>query len=546
MTTSHNNPHQIWFSEWLSRAWPRAHAIIFNDKLVKILPLINVVGIIGAMAGFVAALTDPKKQGEYLFYINDIGHLLLLITALFFFLPRLGVGRPHHNQGERDTISRAVSEFKIWLILLIILWFLFYVCRALADAPDALKLGDSYQTLKALGQKAALASDYLNIISALAFFGLYTTAEYSGASRWAAHERLSLAAAFIILVSILQIIAHAAPDALHQDLNLLAGIVNGLIVGIATALLIGRLDSKYIGLNKVVIITLYCYALIQPLFPYIFLSTAGTELAVYCYALIQPLFSYIFLNTIGTALAPQIQTAPESPLNLRVSMQYTFVALALVMKTILLLSLGRIIDTGILHFYVSSMQWVDKHVSTLRRRHERALISDGSMEVEPYLFSLVPPDKNSAKIHVGKEPDVRVQVGILNAWIGLVWNIVELSVTEVQISEAKFRVRKVRAISEMPVRVSEDNKFVRIELDLDLDIDSAELKEELKKDPDIAHAISQRHQTKQVKVIVDGLKAYASLLDDDRGISPSWHRFESVDLTNRLFYHDTLELEDLK
>ncbi len=498
------------------------HSIIFNDKLVQILPVINVVGIIGAIAGFVVALTDPTKQREYLFYINDIGHFVLLLTALFFFLPRLGVGRPHHNRGARDTISKAVREFKIWLILLVLIWLFFYICRAVADAPAALELGDDYQNLKDLAKIAALVGDYVNIIGAFAFFGMYTTAEYTGSSRWAARERLSLPAVFIVLVATLQIIAHTAPVKFYDDLNLLAGTANGLIVGIATALLIGRLDSKYIGLNKAVIITLYGYALIQPLFPYIFLSATGTA-----------------SNQHLPSLAPDIE------LSLRASMQYTFVAMALVMKSFLLLSLGKIIDTGTLHFYISSMQWVDKHVATLRKKHERALTSDGSMDEEPYLFSLVPPDRNSAKIRVEKEPDVRVQVGILNAWLGLSWEISELSATEVQISEAKFRVRKVRMIGEMPVRVSEDNRFVRIELDLDLDIDSTEIKEELRKDPDISHAISQHQKTKQVKVILDGLKAYTSFLDDDRETNPDWHRFESVDLTNRLFYSDTLELENL-
>lgn len=515
MTAAHAKADKTWFSDWLSRVWPRVHSIVSNEKLLQFIPVIQAVGITGAVAGFVTAITHPTKRSQYLFYINDIGHLILLLTVFFFFLPYLGKGRPEHNREGRDANNQAVGEFKIWLNCLVILWFIFYTCRAVADAPDALKL-DSY---RGLAEKAALAGDYVNTLGALAFFGMYMTAEYARGAKWTARERLSLPLVFILLGLTLQVIAHAAPSKFYRELNLLAGIVNGLIVGIATAVLVGRLDSKYIGLSKAVVITLYGYALIQPLFPYVFLSASGS--------------------------APGQEPPPDAAgtaLDLQVSMQYTFVAIALVMKSILLLSLGKIIDTGTLHFYVGSMEWLDKHVATLRRRHERALMSDGRVEVEPYLFSLVPPDKESAKIHVGKEPDVRVQVGILNAWIGLSWEISELSVKEVQISESKFGVRKVRVLGDTPVLVSEDNRFVRVELDLDLDIDGGELKEELMKDPDISHALSEDQKTTRVKVVLDGLKAYASL----GGSNHSWHSFESVDLTNRLFYHDALELELLK
>lgn len=498
MTTPQNLAHRSWFSDWLSRAWPDVHALVFNEKLIKLLPFINLVGIVTGVSAYAVALHEESKNQEarFLFVVNDAGHLVLLAVVILFFFRRLGVGHDHQNRVERSAVSKAVTEFKFWLYALVFLWLLFYAARALADAPGLL-------SPTAVTVTSTIA-DSLNVVTALAFFALYMMAEYGGSSAWEAREHLWLPVVLVAAGVIIQIVARIS----HNDEYLLVGqIINGLIVGLATALLIGRMDSKYVGLHKGVIVTLYAYALIQPLFPYVFSN--------------------------------------QSSSGIRHNLQAVLVAAALVMKTILLLSLGRMIDTGTLHFYISSMLWVDKHVGTLRRNHEKALTADESAEVEPYLFSLVPPDKPQARIRFEKEPDVRVQVGILNAWQGLSWEITEFSATGVQISEAKFKAGRVRIVGDTPRLVSEDNRFIKIELDLDLDVNSKELKEALRQDADIAHAISQDQKTRQTNVIVEGLKAYASIVDNGQSASHDWHRLESVDLTNRLFYSDTLDLERL-
>lgn len=501
MTTPQNTTHRSWFSDWLSRAWPDVHALVFNEKLMKLLPVINFAAIVGGIYTYAAWLVHKEKKAKFLFAVNDLGHLILLTLVMVFFLRRLGVGREHHSRVERTAVSKAVADFKHWLNILAFLWLLFYAARSFVDHYYAWRPNPDGPVPGQIIVVEGIAN-CLNVVSAIAFFALYMIAEYGASSAWAARERLWLPTVLVVAGLVLQI---AAPFSVNPDYVLMAQIANGLIVGLATALLIGRLDSKYVGLHRGVIVILYCYALIQPLFPYVF--------------------------------SPQAKGVGR--------LQYALVAAALVMKAVLLLSLGRMIDTGTLHFYISSMLWVDKHVGTLRRNHEKALTDAGAAEVEPYLFSLVPPDEPQARIRFEKEPDVRVQVGILNAWQGLSWEITEFSATWVQISDVKFKAGRVRIVGDTPTLVSPDNRFIKIELDLDLEVDSKELKEALRKDADIAHAISQDQKTRQTNVIVEGLKAYAAIVDNGRSASHDWHRLESVDLTNRLFYSDALDLDRL-
>ncbi|HKR01267.1 MAG TPA: hypothetical protein VJT09_11375 [Pyrinomonadaceae bacterium] len=506
MATSYINDEQPWFAGWLHRAWPRMYQFIFNKIWLGILPAINLLAIFGFISGFVLTLKDTHNRPKYLLYVNDIGHIILLLATWFFFLPRLGIGRSNRSQ-EGDAVTKTVVNFKDWLHLLLIFWLLFYICRAIVDSSKAYPNGIHRENLAAY---ADYISIYIHTLSALAFFGLYISAEYVGISGWSADGRIWFLIGIIIIGWTLQLLAHGAEPPL-DEFNLLAGIINGLIVGIAIALLIGRLDSKYIGLNKAVVTILYCYALIQPLFPYIF------------------------------------QNPTENTSNLRANMQYSFVAMALVMKSVFLLSVGKIIDTGTLHFYISSVQWVDKHAATLQSLHQRALTSgSSSTQRGPYLFSLVPPAAfYSAKIRIEKL-DIRTQLGVLNAWIGVGWDIKDFKAKEVQISEVKFQIKVLRIIDMKSVRVPEDDKFTQVELDIDLDVTSTELKERLKSDQCISEAIKKEQKTEQVNVILIGLEAHTSIVDDRREPQYIWHRLESPDLENRLFYKATLELEDLK
>ena len=183
MTTPQSIPHRSWFSDWLNRAWPDVHALVFNEKLIKLLPFINLVGIVTGVSAYAVALHEESKNGaKFLFAINDVGHLVLLAVVILFFFRRLGVGHDHQSRVERSAVSKAVTEFKFWLHALVFLWLLFYAARALADAPGLLSSSAVTAT--------STIADSLNVVTALAFFALYMMAEYGGSSAWEAREHL--------------------------------------------------------------------------------------------------------------------------------------------------------------------------------------------------------------------------------------------------------------------------------------------------------------------------------------------------------------------
>lgn len=513
MTISYREDNQSWFSDWLSRAWPRVHQIIFYEKWVDLLPVIQALGVLGAIFTFVTALVTAQHPEKYLFYVNDIGHIVLLLIAYFFFLPRLGVGRSLSRREEGDIVSRAIIRFQNWLYILVILWLLFYICRAIFDGAVVFYSTDTHSGANfALAKYAYYASPYFNTISAFAFFGLYLSAEYVGTSGWAVGGRIWPLVGIVLLGATLQLIAHSLgpyPPPKGEppnELALLAGILNGLIVGISIVLLIGRLDSRYIGLHKGVITALYFYSLIQPLYPYIFQKPAED--------------------------------------NLGKSMQYILVAIALLMKSVLLVSIGKIIDVGTLHFYISSMRWLDRHAVTLRAQYESSRNSGRLSHGGPCLFSLVPPNLNkSATVRI-EQLDVQVQLDILNAWIGVGWDIKQLSAKRVKISDTELPIKIVKWADAGSLRVAENNKYARTTLIIDFTVTTSELRQKLKKDPHISQAIAQGHKTKRVDVVLYGLEAYASIVDD-REMHYIWHPVESVDSRDALFYSASLHMDDL-
>lgn len=504
MTTS--SYHPSWFSDWLLRAWPHIHQFIYNDKWFHLLPVLQGVGLITGIIAFIGALMNTTHRDKYLFYVNDVGHIVLLLIALFLFLPKLEAKRPRRYQEASGIVSKTVVQFKNWFYLLLILWLCFYICRAFFDYQKAFHPSvDS-----TLATYASFASPYINILSAFAFFGLYMSTEHAAIPGWSVNGRIWAVVVIIVLATTPQLTAHALGNTSYSELDRLAGILNGLIVGIATALFIGRLDSRYIGLHKAVITTLYGYALIQPLFPYLFQNT----------------------------------TPPDTSAILPVIIQYVFVAIALVMKSVLIVATGKIIDTRTLHFYISSMRWLDKHAATLKAQYEKASTSDGGLEQSgPYLFSLVPPDLNSATIRMEKI-DVQLRLGILNAWIGVGWDVKDLRATKLTISETELPIKVVRMVDPGSVRVSENDKFTRVKIDVDIDLPLVEFKKKLAQDPKVSQAINRNQKTKRLDVILHGLEACTSIIDD-REPYYTWHRLESVDWRNYLCYSASLDIETL-
>ena len=487
-----------WFSDWLSRAWPGVYRILFNEKWIDLLPFLYTVGLLSAMGAFVVALIRGHKN--FLFYVNDIGHISLLVVSLFFFLPRLQVGRPTVPHEQNDPADMAVNQFQNWLYGLIVLWLVFYLLRFFAD------LKAIYPTAGQLPAWADGASPYLNVMTALPILGLYVVL-----SRRSVGERRGGmgAATWILLGAVSMVWALEVWSQTHsdlKDLGTLAGIVNGVLVGVPLALLVGRLNSRYLGLSGSVIVFLYLYALIQPLFPYVFESSES---------------------------------------GIRTAVQHAFVALALIMKAALILSIGKVIDNWRLHFYLSNMRWLDAHAETMIAQFDSARSVDGQSRPGPPLFCFVHPSHQGAVLRFEKL-DLQIKLALLNAWLGVAWDIKELKASCVTISGVEFPVKVLRLVEPGPLRVKDNSRNTLATVYVDLGVEHTDLVQRLLGANRIVDALRQNEVSSRVSVVLKGLNANLALVEG-QALQYRWTPIEQLAGGGEgLFYECTLSLAHLR
>lgn len=495
-----------WFPDWLHRAWPRIYTIIFNDKWVEVLSMLAGLGILAAIGRFVVALVS--KDEIFLFYVNDVGHLILLIVGLVFFLPKLQVGKSEVPHEPYDPTAIAVKQFHHWIYGLVVLWVAFYVVRLFADLP----LGTDVLTessVKSLKGSAQILAPYVNVISAIPLFGLYVVLAKRSINEffWGMGPRMWLAFVIILTVWAIQLWAYTFPELKEQDkltketLTLVAGIVNGIAVGGAISLVVGRLDSRYIGLSGFVVSLLYVYALIQPLYPIVF--------------------------------------KPNGP----IQVQYTFVGLALIMKCTLILTLGRIIDNRRFHFYVTNLRWLDAHATTMLAQHDAALDVDGVSRPMPALFCFVHPAHKGAILGL-EHLDVKLDLTILNAWLGVGWDIKEFSVESLIVSSSDIPVKRINLVNPGTLRVEDAQRHTFASLYIDLAIQQSELLHRLHQDNRIADAIKRKRKTTRVNIVLKGIKAYAAILEKE-SLQHLWTPIEEVDGADGLFFECTIHLDKI-
>jgi hypothetical protein len=487
-----------WFSDWLRRAWPGVFRILFNKKWIDLLPFLYSVAQLSAMGAFVVALI--KGQRNFLFYVNDLGHLCLLVASLFFFLPRLQVGRPTVPHEQNDPADMAVSQFQNWLYGLIVLWLVFYLVRSFAD------LKAIYPAAGPLSSWANGALPYLNVMTALPILGLYVV--LSRRSIGEPHGGMG-APTWILLGAVSMVWALEVWSQTHsdlKDLETLAGIVNGVLVGVPLAMLVGRLNSRYLGLSGSVIVFLYLYALIQPLFPYVFeRGESGIRLAV----------------------------------------QHGFVALALVMKAALILTMGKVIDNWRLHFYISNMRWLEAHAETMIAQFDSARSVDGQSRPGPPLFCFVHPSHPGAVLRFEKI-DLQIKLALLNAWLGVAWDIKELKASCVTISGVEFPVKVLRLVEPGPLRVKDNSRNTFATVFVDLGVEHTELVERLLGASRIADALRLNEVNPRVSVVLKGLHANLALVEGP-ALQYRWTPIEQLAGGGEgLFYECTLNLAHLR
>lgn len=275
-------------------AWLRHHALLFIGQIV---------GLISAIASFVYYVRAAIKETElgdlnrHLLVWFDCGHLIfifLFICVLIYVLDDNNRGRYHARKVQERVFNERLSpedqeallnegqgqvaQFKRYFLSFWVVMFFLYLAflgKHLASSADDEKIrsiGDLITT-----SAFPFLTFALNNISVwcvfLCFTILYLPARDEQSTRKRNRViRFSLFALSIFVLSFpLVLFSQSSGIASAQDPILLncytyfdaiSGITNAIVV----AMLIARLDSKLIGLRSWLILVLYSYSAVQPLF----------------------------------------------------------------------------------------------------------------------------------------------------------------------------------------------------------------------------------------------------------------------------------------
>jgi len=272
----------------------RHHALLFIGQIV---------GLISGVASFIYYVaeaiekTDLEKLNQYLLRWFDCGHLIfifLFICVLIYVLDDNNKGRYHARKVQERVFNEKlgpddqeallndgqaqVAQFKRYFLSFWVVMFFLYLAflgKHLASSTGDVPVISIADLITA--SAFPFLTFALNNISVwcifLCFTILYLPARDEKSTRKRNRMiRFSLFALSILVLSFpLVIFSGSSRIASTQDPSLLncftyfdaiSGITNAIVV----AMLIARLDSKLIGLRSWLILILYSYSAVQPLF----------------------------------------------------------------------------------------------------------------------------------------------------------------------------------------------------------------------------------------------------------------------------------------
>jgi hypothetical protein len=218
------------------------------------------------------AFAPPQEENWWYWLLAALSLQALVILVLLFCLPD-----PPTDDKRSSVAMRQFSDAwrKVWLF-----WFIEYLVLATNEFLKAQSgKGQPLEEWLAQGRWGpafvGTAVDFANNLATLALVLCYVVASEKTVvvDRKGQASKIALpwdrATAILIAVTVFDFAARArfpAPSHLPSGFEW----ISGLAAGIATALLIGRLDSKFIGLPIWVMTFLYGYAVVQagwPAFP---------------------------------------------------------------------------------------------------------------------------------------------------------------------------------------------------------------------------------------------------------------------------------------
>jgi hypothetical protein len=275
-------------------AWLRHNALLFIGQIV---------GLISGIASFIYYVrgaiekTELEKLNQHLLVWFDCGHLLfifLFICVLIYVLDDNAKGRYHARKVQERVFNERlrleeqevllnegqaqVAQFKRYFLSFWVVMFFLYLAflgEHLASSATAGEIGSIWDLIKT--STFPFLTFSLNNISVWCIFLCFTILYLPARDEQSTRRRnrlirFSLFALSILVLSFpLVIFSESSGTASIQVSTLRNWItyfdaISGITNAIVLAMLIARLDSKLIGLRSWLILVLYSYSAVQPLF----------------------------------------------------------------------------------------------------------------------------------------------------------------------------------------------------------------------------------------------------------------------------------------
>ncbi len=425
-----------WFRYWIAKTYPPLTVLVDGGFWFKIA---SPAGLLVIFVGLYNALVELLGGQQ-----NQTRHLDLYLDAASIFIDILNLGVLSGLLAfvvmkiSTSGSNPSLNVFKVQLALLTSAWLTFYLARFFIHAETIAGTG-------AVSQLLEYVLPIANLTTALLLFSIYillmqrppATSITSKQGFWLAAGAVGLCM-FYALFAIASGLLPGATSGTSFDHQKIADILNGLLVGSATALVVGRLNSKFLNLRQGTIVALFIYSIIQPLYPFIHGGDRLVELAV--------------------------------------------IGFALFAKTLFLLVAAFVLDTGRLQFYLHEIRWFDRHVDQRRRwfvTKEAATTSD---------FLPSPPGlvTYSWKLERGvldlNEKSLRFKVLLRNFGIGP-WLVSDISCKSVQLEGLVFERARASPEDKGPILDILDIQRLGRNAKLDLEIPDESLIERGEKIP---------------------------------------------------------------
>lgn len=229
----------------------------------KVFRVLQVLAMIAGITGAAIAVLKAVRLDVHL-PVLPLGDalwwaLLFQTVAIFFMLGFVRPLLPTRNDPEFAVAVDASRQFwRCWIILWAS-WFGLYLTWFISQSQPA------STTVHVIG-------DLFNMVSSAALFLCYLVMVLKTVppKQYGFHQVVFWVVSACVAIACFEFVsARNQPAAQQRQIMLAFHWVQGLLSGVALALLVGRLDSKFIDTPRLIVAALYAYAVIQFSYPVI-------------------------------------------------------------------------------------------------------------------------------------------------------------------------------------------------------------------------------------------------------------------------------------